>query len=147
MYYDINKIDKDKKFEIKFGSRHSGQLYNLQRQYLFELGFNINSDGFYYWITAINLYKKKQNTTMTKIYEEIGKYNNKTVSQVERAMRTASATAKYKIKKMYNYDGKLSNQTILNLFIKIPIVYDNKVEKLKPTIEYDEIMNHIPNIE
>jgi len=147
MYYDINKIDTDKKFEIKFGSRYSGQLYNLQRQYLFELGFNINSDGFYYWITAINLYKKKQNTTMTKIYEEIGKYNNKTASQIERAMRTASATAKDKIKKMYNYDGKLSNQTILNLFIKIPIVYDNKVEKLKPTIEYEEFLNHIPTIE
>lgn len=75
---------------MKFGSRGIGQ-------YLFELGFNINSDGFYYWITAINLYKKKQNTTMTKIYEEIGKYNNKTVSQVEKAMRTASATAKDKI--------------------------------------------------
>lgn len=110
----------------------------FQRDYLFKLGFNINSDGFYYWITAINLYKKKQNTTMTKIYEEIGKYNNKTASQVERSMRTASATAKDKIKKMYNYDGKLSNQTILNLFIKIPIVYDNKVEKL---------LNHIPTIE
>lgn len=121
MYYNINKIDKDKKFEIKLGSRYSGQFYNLQRQYLFKLGFNINSDGFYYWISAINLYNKKQNTTMTKIYEEIGKYNNKTASQVERAMRTASASAKDKIKKMYNFDGKLSNQTILNLFIKIPI--------------------------
>ena len=122
-------------------------IQQFQRDYLFKLGFNINSDGFYYWITAINLYKKKQNTTMTKIYEEIGKYNNKTASQVERAMRTASATAKNKIKKMYNYDGKLSNQTILNLFIKIPIVYDNKVEKLKPTIEYEELLNHIPTIE
>lgn len=122
-------------------------IQQFQRDYLFKLGFNINSDGFYYWITAINLYKKKQNATMTKIYEEIGKYNNKTASQVERAMRTASATAKDKIKKMYNYDGKLSNQTILNLFIKIPIVYDNKVEKLKPTIEYEEFLNHIPTIE
>lgn len=84
---------------------------------------------------------------MTKIYEEIGKYNNKTASQVESAMRTASATAKDKIKKMYNYDGKLTNQTILNLFIKILIVYDNKVEKLKPTIEYEELLNHIPTIE
>lgn len=116
MYYNINKVPNDaKKYNIKIAERGYGQTYYLRQKYLLQLGFNITSIGFDFWLTAIRIYLKNRQISMMTLYNEIAKMTNKTASQVERAMRTASATAKEKIKKMYNYDGKLNNRTILNL--------------------------------
>lgn len=118
MYYDINKIDIDKKFNIQIGGRRNGQTYHLRQNYLLQLGFNITSIGFDFWLTAIHIYLKNRQISMMTLYNEIAKRTNKTASQIERAMRTASETAKENIKQLYDYNGKLSNKTILTLITK-----------------------------
>lgn len=133
MYYDINKIDSDKKFNIQIGERRIGQTYYLRQKYLLQLGFNINSIGFDFWLTAIRIYLKNRQISMMTLYNEIAKRTNKTASQIERAMRTASETAKENIKKLYDYNGKLSNKTILTLITKFEMK--------------DNIDNHIPRID
>lgn len=133
MYYDINKIDSDKKFNIQIGERRIGQTYLLRQHYLLQLGFNINSIGFDFWLTAIRIYLKNRQISMMTLYNEIAKRTNKTASQIERAMRTASETAKENIKKLYDYNGKLSNKTILTLITKFEMK--------------DNIDNHIPRID
>ena len=88
----------------------------IRKDYLFKLGFNINSNGFTYWLIALSIYyRNKRNIKMMNLYKEIAECSNKTTSQVERAMRTSSENAKEKIKELYQYDGKLNNRTILNL--------------------------------
>lgn len=133
MYYDINKIDSDKKFNIQIGGRRNGQTYYLRKNYLLQLGFNINSIGFDFWLIAIHIYLKNRQISMMTLYNEIAKRTNKTASQIERAMRTASETAKENIKKLYDYNGKLSNKTILTLITKFEMK--------------DNIDNHIPRID
>lgn len=118
MYYDTCKIESDKKFNIQIGERRIGQTYHLRQKYLLQLGFNINSIGFDFWLTAINLYLKNREISMMTLYNEIGKITNKKARQIERSMRTASETAKENIKKLYDYDGKLSNKSILKLITK-----------------------------
>ena len=118
MYYDINKIDNDKKFNIQIGERRIGQTYHLRQKYLLQLGFNITSIGFDFWLIAIRIYLKNRQISMTNLYSEIAKITNKTASQIEKAMRTASESAKENIKKLYDYNGKLSNKTILTLITK-----------------------------
>ena len=133
MYYDINKIDSDKKFNIQIGERRIGQTYYLRQKYLLQLGFNINSIGFDFWLTAIRIYLNNRQISMMILYNEIAKRTNKTASQIERAMRTASETAKENIKKLNDYNGKLSNKTILTLITKFEMK--------------DNIDNHIPRID
>ena len=118
MYYNINKIDNDKKYNLKIAERGFGQTYYLRQKYLLELGFNINSIGFDFWLTAIRRYLKNRQISMMTLYNEIAKITNKTASQIERAMRKSSETAKENIKKLYGYNGKLSNKTILTLITK-----------------------------
>lgn len=84
---------------------------------LLKLGFNINSVGFDYWIRAIEVYQP--NVKMESVYFILAQFfGKKKTSLIERGMRTASETAKEKIKEYYKYDGKLSNKTILNLITK-----------------------------
>lgn len=125
MYYDINKIDIDKKFNIQIGERRIGQTYHLRQKYLLQLGFNINSIGFDFWLTAIHLYLKNRQISMMTLYKEISKGTNKTPINIERA--------KENIKKLYDYNGKLSNKTILTLITKFEMK--------------DNIDNHIPRID
>ena len=134
MYYNINKVSNDaKKYNIKIAERGFGETYHLRQKYLLQLGFNINSNGFDFWLTAIRIYLKNRQISMMTLYNEIGKITNKTASQIERAMRTASETAKENIKKLYDYNGKLSNKTILTLITKFEMK--------------DNIDNHIPRID
>lgn len=134
MYYNINKVPNDaKKYNIKIAERGFGQTYYLRQNYLLQLGFNINSIGFDFWLTAIRIYLKNRQISMMTLYNEIGKITNKTASQIERAMRKASETAKENIKKLYDYNGKLSNKTILTLITKFEMK--------------DNIDNHIPRID
>lgn len=114
MYYNINKVPNDaKKYNIKIAERGFGQTYYLRQKYLLQLGFNINSIGFDYWIRAIEVYKP--NVKMENVYFTLAQFFGKKPTLIERGMRTASERAKEKIKEYYKYDGKLSNKSILNL--------------------------------
>lgn len=134
MYYNINKVPNDaKKYNIKIAERGFGQTYYLRQKYLLQLGFNINSIGFDFWLTAIRIYLKNRQISMMTLYNKIAKITNKTAIQIERSMRIASETAKENIKKLYDYNGKLSNKTILILITKFEMK--------------DNIDNHIPRID
>lgn len=134
MYYNINKVPNEaKKYNIKIAERGFGQTYYLRQKYLLQLGFNINSIGFDFWLTAIRIYLKNRQISMMSLYNEIAKITNKKSSQIERAMRTAAETAKENIKKLYDYNGKLSNKIILTLITKF---------EMKNNID-----NHIPRID
>ena len=87
--------------------------------YLKELGFNISSIGFNYWVLAVDLYNRNCEqygiVNMTNIYEEIAEIYHTTKSRVERAMRTARFTATENIVKEFNYNGKITNLSCLKL--------------------------------
>lgn len=108
-------------------------IEQFRKNYLLKLQFNINSIGFDFWLIAIRIYLKNRQISMMTLYNEIAKMTNKTASQIERAMRTASETAKENIKQLYDYNGKLSNKTILTLITKFEMK--------------DNISNHIPRID
>lgn len=87
--------------------------------YLKELGFNISSIGFNYWVLAVDLYNRNCEqygiVNMTNIYEEIAEIYHITKTRVERAMRTARFTATENIVKEFNYNGKITNLSCLKL--------------------------------
>lgn len=85
---------------------------------LIDLGFNAGSIGLDYWTRCIEIYKKKRykyGCTLEYIYSEIAKEYKTTRNNVERAMRTASSTAKEEIIKRYNYKNKLTTKSILRI--------------------------------
>lgn len=99
------------------------------KEYLLKLGFKVDSIGFEYWLKAIKLYKEnywRYGFTMEFIYYEVAKLCNSTRSRVERAMRTASMQAKDNIRKVYNYDFKITNKTILQLICVIGVINNEK---------------------
>lgn len=136
-YYKIDDNILNKQFEIKIGSRHSGQMYYDINQLLLKLQFNISSIGFHYWATAIMQYRKnyyKYNNTIEQVYYDVAKIHNTTRTRVERAMRTAKATATEKIQKQYNYYNKLTNKTVLELLARNSSFIE-KIDKHIPIID------------
>ena len=116
-------------------------LYSMQvsiiPNLLLKLQFNITSIGFNYWITAINLYRTNYyiyNNTIEQVYQDVAKIHNTTRTRVERAMRTAKATATEQIQKQFNYYNKLTNKTVLEL-LTCNALFTEKVD------------NHIPRID
>lgn len=110
-----------------------GMQVNTIPKLLLKLQFNVFSIGFNYWITAINQYRKnycKYNNTI----EQVAKIHNTTRARVERAMRTARATATEQIQKQYNYYNKLTNKTVLELLTR-------------NSLFIEKIDNHIPRID
>ena len=92
---------------------------NEIKKILLELQFNVNSKGFEYWLHAIHLYTTfNEKITMTEMYNELAFEFTTTSSVIERNMRTASNSAIPNIRKYFNYNTKISNKTILNLFRK-----------------------------
>ena len=89
------------------------------KDYLKELGFNISSIGFNYWVLAVDLYNRNCEqygiVNMTNIYNEIAEIYHTTKTRVERAMRTARFTATENIVKEFNYNGKITNLSCLKL--------------------------------
>lgn len=89
--------------------------------YLKELGFNISSVGFNYWVLAVDLYyrncKQYGIVCMSNIYEEIAEIYHTTKVRVERSMRTARRTATENIVKEFNYNGKITNLSCLKLLV------------------------------
>lgn len=136
-YYKIDKEVLDKQFEFKIASRGYGQMYYGINKMLLQLQFNVTSIGFYYWITAIQRYRKnyyKYNNTIEKVYNDVAQIYNTTRTRVERAMRTAKATATEQIQKQFNYYNKLTNKTVLELLTRNALF----IEKVD---------NHIPRID
>lgn len=136
-YYKIDEKLLDKQFEFKIGSRHYGQIYYGINKMLLQLQFNVTSIGFYYWITAIKQYRKnyyKYNNTIEQVYYDVAKIYNTTRTRVERAMRTAKATATEQIQKQFNYYNKLTNKTVLELLTR-------------NTLFIEKVDNHIPRID
>lgn len=136
-YYKIDENILNKQYEIKIGSRHYGQMYYGINKMLLQLQFNVTSIGFYYWITAIQQYRKnyyKYDNTIEKVYNDVAKIHNTTRTRVERAMRTAKATATEQIQKQFNYYNKLTNKTVLELLTRNALF----IEKVD---------NHIPRID
>ena len=119
---------------------------------LLNLQFNVSSKGFYYWITAIKLYRKnyyKYYDTIEKIYNDVAKIHNTTRTRVERAMRTAKATATEQIQKQFNYHNKITNKTVLELLTHNELFINDypKEHKLEQKASYDDILKHIPRID
>lgn len=136
-YYKLDEKLLDKKFEFKVGSRGYGQMYYGINKMLLQLQFNATSIGFNYWLTAINLYREnyyKYNNTIEKVYNDVAQIHNTTRTRVERAMRTAKATAAEQIQKQFNYYNKLTNKTVLELLTRNALF----IEKAD---------NHIPRID
>lgn len=131
-YYKIDDNILNKQYEIKIGSRH----YVINKM-LLQLQFNVKSIGFYYWITAIQQYRKKNykyDNTIEKVYNDVAKIHNTTRTRVERAMRIAKATATEQIQKQFNYYNRLTNKTVLELLTRNALF----IEKVD---------NHIPRID
>lgn len=136
-YYKIDDNILNKQYEIKIGSRHYGQMYYGINKMLLQLQFNVRSIGFYYWITAIQQYRKnyyKYNNTIEQVYHDVAKIHYTTRTRVERAMRTARQTATEEIQKQFNYYNKLTNKTVLELLTRNALF----IEKVD---------NHIPRID
>ena len=98
-----------------------GMQVNTIPKILLKLQFNVSSIGFNYWITAIMQYRKnyyKYNNTIEQVYQDVAKIYNTTRTRVERAMRTAKATATEEIQKQFNYYNKLTNKTVLELLTR-----------------------------
>ena len=87
------------------------------KEKLIELNFNMSSKGFYYWITLIHEYQKKNKyTTIESIYNLIAKIYNTTRDRVERNIRTCSKQALPTIREHYKYKNRrLSTKDILEL--------------------------------
>lgn len=137
-YYKLDENLLEKQFEFKIGSRGYEQMYYGINKMLLQLQFNVSSIGFNYWVTAIMQYRKnyfKYNNTIEQVYQDVAKKHNTTRTRVERAMRTAKATATEEIKKQFNYNNKLTNKTVLELLThNFRILFDN-------------FNNHIPHID
>lgn len=136
-YYKIDDNIINKEFEIKIGSRYSGQMFYGINKLLLKLQFNVSSIGFYYWATAIMQCRKnyyKYNNKIEQVYYDVAKIHNTTRARVERAMRTARATATEQIQKQYNYYNKLTNKTVLELLTR-------------NSLFIEKIDNHIPRID
>lgn len=113
-------------------------LYGMQVPTIPKLQFNVTSIGFCYWLTAIQLYSKNYynyDNTIEKVYNDVAKIHNTTRTRVERAMRTAKATAKEQIQKQFNYYNKLTNKAVLELLTRNALFIIEKVD------------NHIPRID
>lgn len=98
-------------------NRNYGKTYKVIYNYLLNLNFNINSIGFYFWIEAINIYRRdyyKYNFTIEEVYLEIAKRNNTSKNNVERQLRNARKNNINKLKKYFNYKT-ITNKRLLKL--------------------------------
>ena len=89
------------------------------KDYLKELGFNISSIGFNYWVLAVDLYSRNCEqygiVNMSNIYEEIAEIYHTTSHRVEKCMRTARIPATENMINEFNYKGKITNLSCLKL--------------------------------
>lgn len=119
-----------------FNSLYGSQITNTK--ILLALKFNVNSLGFRYWLYAISQYRKnyfKFDNTIERVYSEVAKFYGTTRNRVERAMRVARTPATEEIQNKFNYYGKITNKSVLEL-----LTHNYR-------ILFDEIDKHIPRID
>lgn len=109
-----------------------GMQVNTITKILLKLQFNVSSIGFNYWITAITQYRKnyfKYNNTIEQVYHDVAKIHNTTRTRVERAMRTAKATAteEYKKEIIHIWDAHYTKDVNINTICNM---IDNYILKL-----------------
>ena len=117
--------------------RYVPMYYGINKM-LLQLQFKVDTIGFRYWIEAIKIYKQdgwRYGFTMQYLYNEIANYYGSTATRVERAMRTAKATATEQIQKKFNYYNKLTNKTVLELLTRNELFIETTAD------------NHIPRID
>ena len=70
-------------------------MHDLVEDYLIERGIKVTHMGFIYLVEAIVavIYDRDKARHMTVLYEEIGKYNNTSLTRVERNIRYALESA------------------------------------------------------
>ena len=70
-------------------------MNDLVEDYLIEIGVKVTHMGFTYLVDAIVAVMKDRDKSrhMTALYEEIGKYNNTSLTRVERNIRYALESA------------------------------------------------------
>lgn len=127
-FYKINNQLLDKPLNVEIAPRYYGQLYYAIEKGLLELGFNVSSIGFKYWVVAIIGYRRhkyKYNDTIESIYEDIAKKMGTTRSRVERSMRTARADATKNIQEYFNYYKQITNKTALSLLTSQFYLFSN----------------------
>jgi hypothetical protein len=94
--------------------------YLENTDYLKNLGFNINSKGFIIWNTALMLYTKGKTMlpkyTIKDLYKELAELYFVSPRNIENMMTTALKPAKENIQKEYNFNGKITNKSFLNLY-------------------------------
>ena len=75
--------------------RRADSLNDLVEDYLIEKGIRVTHMGFAYLVDAIVAVMKDRDKArhMTALYEEIGKYNNTSLTRVERNVRYALDSA------------------------------------------------------
>lgn len=137
-FYRINKSDIDKNYVIKIGESGYGRSYYETNKILLALKFNVNSLGFRYWIYAISQYRKyyfKYDNKIERVYSEVAKFYGTTRNRVERAMRVARTPATEEIQNRFNYYGKITNKSVLEL-----LTHNYR-------ILFDDIEKHIPRID
>ena len=142
--------DINKKYTIKLSDKGYGKTYYDLTKILLQLKFNVNSIGFRYWQYAIILYRKDYflfDNSIEKIYNKVAIFFNTTRTRVERAMRTARKPADEEIQKQFNYYGRISNKSVLELLTHDYRILFDKVEKLETNATFEDIQKHIPTID
>ena len=74
-------------------------MHDLVEDYLIEKGVKVTHKGFIYLVEAIVavVYDRDKARHMTALHEEIGKYNNTSLTRVERNIRYALESADIKV--------------------------------------------------
>ena len=74
-------------------------MHDLVEDYLIERGVKVTHMGFTYLVEAIVavIYDRDKARHMTALYEEIGKYNNTSLTRVERNIRYSLESADIKV--------------------------------------------------
>ena len=86
-----------------------------------QLGFKVESLGYQYWLYAIRISKSeywKYSYSMEIVYHDIARNYNTTRDRVERCMRQCLPKSKELIANYFNYSGKLTTKSILQLLIR-----------------------------
>lgn len=83
-----------------------------------KLQVKINTKGYRYWITAVEIYRKDPSIKKTKLYEMIAEKYNTTAVRAERALRHAHENNKMLVQRYFNVEYKIDNSAFLNLLVR-----------------------------
>lgn len=86
------------------------------KEMLLELGIDAQNQGLMLWYDTIKIYSENdKNYKMGEIYHILSEKYNKSEKNIEKIMRFSFKSRKEEIKKYFNYKGKITNKSFLNL--------------------------------